>query len=642
MFSNILFTEEDILKIKNTQDTALKEYVAKALEDAENMLNFENDKFYTFGGKCEQIQLMGFAYNYTKNEKYAEKAKEMMRHKVEEELWISDEYDPNKYNGYDIRTALETGDRCNDMAFLLALFGEALTEDEKKKYAMATYEKGIVPILEDWVRPNHKIHALDTMGHNFWITTISNSALAAVTLKDYIPDANKCLEDAIKALKAWFEYKGNPLNAKPQNVDNGGNYESAGYADYSSKEYLQFAAAYKNVMGKKPFDDTEAVLGMANFQVNIAYMSDTIDYSVGFGDCGNSFRNTPIRLVHYGLSTPEIRWYIKTCLNQSDEKIIRILSWDDIYNKEAKAPEQLSVCYDKIGWATFRDSHERNSTMLAIKCGDTWNHAHADCANFLLYRKGRPEIYESVTYGGYSNKLYQGYYVTSQAHNVLLFNDKGQDFRDNYKNHTHLPGRLLNYIDDNGFRYVVADGTGPMSRYFRKHHRHFLWLNGFILVYDDVECYDCGKVSFLLHAEEDSCFKMLSPCTVTKHNCYSDTVDKPNDQYTSFNVHTDDEGHAKFVGIMVLDESLSPVYEEIEDGCRITCGKTTVYINFRSDGKIMHRNCINIMDGIATDCMILVNDGEKYGIVNGSIIRKDGISYLDTLTRVTGWADRFN
>ncbi len=117
--------------------------------------------------------------------------------------------------------------------------------------------------------------------------------------------------------------------------------------------------------------------------------------------------------------------------------------------------------------------------------------------------------------------------------------------------------------------------------------------------------------------------------------------EESNHKYKSFNVHTDDEGHAKFVGIMVFDESISPVYEINDDGCRTTFGKTTVYINFRSDGKIMHRNCINIMNGITTDAMIVVDSNGKYGVVNGSIIRKNNISYLDTLSRITGWADNY-
>ena len=37
--------------------------------------------------------------------------------------------------------------------------------------------------------------------------------------------------------------------------------------------------------------------------------------------------------------------------------------------------------------------------------------------------------------------------------------------------------------------------------------------------------------------------------------------------------------------------------------------------------------------------MILVESNGKYGVANGSIVRKDGVSYLDTWIRMTGWVD---
>ena len=273
--------------------------------------------------------------------------------------------------------------------------------------------------------------------------------------------------------------------------------------------------------------------------------------------------------------------------------------------------------------------------MLAIKCGDTWNHAHADAAHFILYRKGEDQIYDAMTLS-YSDPLYLKYYVQSEAHNVLKFEGKGQDYRDNYKNHAKLPGKLCNYVDEAGFRYIVADGTGPMSRWFRKHHRHFLWLDGFILIYDDVECYENGEVNFLLHAKEENPFVMLTPCTVTEHDGYVGREKRPI-QYKSYNRMTDDEGHVKFVSLLVLDETLHPVMTELDNAWKITCGDTNVYINRLSDGKIMHRNCINVMDGITTDAIILVDKQGKYGVVNGSIVRKDGVSYHDTWARTNGW-----
>ena len=91
---------------------------------------------------------------------------------------------------------------------------------------------------------------------------------------------------------------------------------------------------------------------------------------------------------------------------------------------------------------------------------------------------------------------------------------------------------------------------------------------------------------------------------------------------------------------MLLDETLEPKFTEIKNGWKIEIGSKTIYINHRADGKVMHRNCINVMDGIFTDAEILVDAGDnRYAVANGSMVRKDGVSYLDVLARITGWAD---
>ena len=181
-----------------------------------------------------------------------------------------------------------------------------------------------------------------------------------------------------------------------------------------------------------------------------------------------------------------------------------------------------------------------------------------------------------------------------------------------------------------------------MGRYFRKHHRHFLWLDGFILIYDDVECYEAGTVSFLLHGLSGNTFRMLSPAEAESRTGWIDGGDTVTAEYTAYHTKTDEQHHAKFCGIILLDESLTPRIENVTDGWRITAGGTRIYVNHRADGKIVHRNCINVMDGIVTDAEILaVTDEGRYGAVNASIVRKNGQSLLEVLSRVDGWCDLF-
>ncbi|MBQ2880914.1 MAG: heparinase II/III family protein [Clostridia bacterium] len=634
MYKTAFFTEEEILKLKNTTNPELRKLVDTLAERSAKALENGGGDFIT----------LGFGYYYTGNKEFIDLARKEFKNQLENGLWISDEYDATKYNGYDIRTALETERKVNTLSAGIALFGDLVSEDELKYYAEETYVRGILPIMEDWVLQGKRMHALDTMGHNFWIVITSAVAAALTIMKDIVPDGEYLLKEAIKAVKSWFEYEGNPMNAKQTNFDNGAYHEGVTYFDYSYNTYLTFANIYRNITGEHPFDDVKYLEKGLKFILNSWFPSDnkTKDYYIGFGDCEQPHcsLNAPLSLVRYGIDDAELRYYLNN-RNLKKYDLQKALTWDELYGKETKKPETKSVLYDKVGWAMFRDGYDEDSVMLAIKCGDTWNHAHADCCHFNLYRNRRPEIFDTLQARSYSSEAYHEYYVESIGHNVLLFNDKGQDFRDNYKNHTHLKGQFYNFIDDDGFRYVVADGTGPMGRYFRKHHRHFLWLDGFIIIYDDVECYECGKVSFLLHAKENNTFKMLSPATVETRRGYIDGEFKEkNCTYTVYNSSTDDEGHAKFLGTILLDESKKVEFEDLTDAWKVTCGDTVVYVNRRADGKIAHRNCINIIDGYVTDAEILVKQKDRYAVANASIVRKDDENILEVFARVNGWTDK--
>ena len=632
MKPNALFSEEEIERLKTASDPGLRALVDGLLADAARGAE---------RGSCD-MRLLGFAYACTGDRRYADCARRILLDLVREESWIDSGYRPDAYNGFDIRTSLPTASRCVTASLGFALFGDLLSEEDREQVIRETYEKGIYDLLSDWVLPGTRIHALDTMGHNFWCVCISAAALGAVVFCDLIPDGKSLLRQASEALEAWFRYPGNLMNAKPMTFDGGGYYESVGYFDYAMREYLTFAIVHERLTGEHPFDDGDILRAAISFFLSCWYPSNgRKDYFAGFGDYGNEDGNfnSPLYFLRYGIDVPGLRYFLRNRNRKNCDTLLSALLWDEIEAPDPAPPEKLSACYPKIGWAVFHDRWEKDAVMFAVKCGDTWNHAHADCASFLLYRNGKPEIFDPLTPCSYSDPIYQRYYVTSEAHNVLLFDDHGQDFRDNYKNNTHLPGTLRNFTDEDGFRYVAADGTGPMGRYFRKHHRHFLWLDGFILIYDDVECYEAGRVSFLVHGIAGNPFRMLSPAAVKTRTGWiqGDTETADYDVYTT---DTDEQHHAKFCGILLLDDGIDPVLTPITDGWRISAGGTTVYVNHRADGKIIHRNCINVMDGWLTDAELLAVKGDRCAVVNGSIVRRGGKSLLETFSRINGWADR--
>lgn len=642
----LYFNKQDVENLKNTSDERLKAYTKEVLAEAEKALEIEvltEDKVSCDNGRSGNIHenyydastpfadnmlTLVFAYYYTEDEAYFEKAKAMMLMYSGYKKWHG--------KGYHGKSELNTMNFCLGMAYGYNHFADKLTAEERKKIVDGTYNLGIITTMNDWVLPGTKIHAIDTMGHNWWVAIVAAGGIATIAMADEIPNSDELIKAAADGITEWIGYKGNPINAKPMNCDNGAYYESLNYSDLSYREYLRFRYAYKEKYNESPFDDGDLLKKIADFYAKTVYFSDSGRFGMPFGDVspmGTGKNEAALELIHAGVDSKELRWYLRHTQNHKAE-LMDLVAYSQVWDNEAEAPAEKAAFYENIGWAIWRDSYENDAVMLAVKCGDTWNHAHADAGSFILYKNGRQVIRDSGTCD-YGNPLYVDYYVSSYAHNVVLFDGKGQDKRD-FMEHARLTGKLYNFVNQDGFRYVAADATGPMSRYFRKHLRHILWLDGFILIYDDIVCHEKGELSFLLHADDDCGFKMLSPHTE------SETVghlsDKPDEsvKIKVFKMNTDDDCRAKFVSVITLDDSLSPKMEMIENGYKVTCGDTLAYINILSDGRIMHRNCLNVMDDYLTDAVIFTENKGKYGVVNGSVIRKGDKVILDTLTRVNG------
>lgn len=646
---NLYFNDALISEWKNSKVpmiVALTEYCLQRAQQAKNMkivpeadvrVNGEGYQMQheNYGEACgpfsQNMLYLAFGYAYTKDIAYFEKAKELMLAYVQYEKWHG--------KGFKGRGELNTGNFCVGMGYGFACFGELLTIQERRTIAEGTYRLGILPLLEDWLLPGTKIHAFDTMGHNWWPVCVASGAFAAIFMREELKDADRLVDLAADGLRQWFAYKGNAINNKLASSDHGAFYEGVGYYNYVLVEYLRFTDAYKRVKQVLPFDDTKIMREAAAFFVNTVYPSSKENYYVGFGDCdGKGFPTGVVFMLARCPELAQLRWFVQNrSLQTSDAAVFRLLHYNNIYTLPVEQPKALSVCYENNGWAMMRDSFETDAVLLAVKCGDSWNHSHNDAGSFLLYRNGKAEIFDSA-YCSYGNDIYRDYYVQSYAHNVVLFNGCGQDWRDHH-DHVRMRGRLYDFTDEGDFRYVCADVTGPMGRFFRKHLRHFVWLRDFILIYDDIQSYEPGKVSFLLHAEDDTCFRMLTPCTLSHPHGYIG-YDVQDCTYLSYDAYTDDGGRVKFVSVLALNEKKQPMLTEFENGYCVVCGETKVYINLLSDGRVMHNNCLLTMGGYLTDAVLLVEEnGDATAAVNASVVRKSGVNLLDILARKTGKLD---
>lgn len=678
----LLFSCEDIekIKLKIISNKKYKNEVDEVLKEASELLNQAfypeeyADSVYSqhgkYGDPANQVGRMGlylgFAYQITGEPKYAEKLKEALLYYINYKKWTGSECldrDPpwtSELNTARFLFGYSIGYDC---------IHDYLSENERNMIAQGAKRLGIDPLLNDWYLPERRIHSLDSMGHNWWAVCIAEAALGLLSFIDEIEGANILADKILNDFGEWFAYKGGVLQNKCPNFDKkGACYEGAGYANYGISEFLYFALSHMNMYGYKEIAYKSELEKISNYLIHSTYPTSkekTPNILINFGDCyiyGNYCEAARL-LLACGIDNPSLRWYLER--QEPKYNIIDLIYEDRIRNGCKLPPYNLgtSVIYNDIGLVIIRNSWEVDSTLLAVKCGYTWNHAHADAGSFVLFHRGRPIIIDSGNCS-YAREEYKSYYCQSVAHNVVLFNENGQNKDDIYYGVKH-EGKVYNLIDSKRVKYVFADATGPMSRYLFRNFRHFIWLNNVILIYDDIKSYEEGIFNWLLHYEgnakvkgkeieienNDSKLRIKSlfpkEIIINEKIGLKDHAPDTKINYLSFNTKTKSH-EVKYLTTLILEEekiSEISAFEGkdflavcIDDGRQII----DVYFNLRADGRRMHQNSNLVINGYETDAYILAlikdkndkdNEITDCFIVYGSYLRKEDKIIFDNLSK---------
>ncbi|MFY7910011.1 MAG: heparinase II/III domain-containing protein [Emticicia sp.] len=651
----LFYTPESIADVKKRleNDTLLNKAWVNMLQSANKALE----------GKKGNPEILTLAYCMTGEVKYAERAKELLFD------WIN----KDKWDGLDDRTprwnsGLGTARGCFQTAIIYDGIYNYLTKEERKKIVEAINKLGIEPALNDWMSTNKRIHSLNSMGHNWWSAVVFEAGIASLAIMTEDEQAKTRIEEIMQASREWFSFSGSILENKPSSFDsNGGFYESVNYANFGVSEYLMFRLAYTNALKpiSMPYDNL--LQKTVDWFIHTSYPNSKRLMSLNFGD-SNDFSNgervTKLMLA-LGLGKNYYQWYLNEIgLSEGREDLnintpLGFLYHPKFEQIKASNPLPNAAMYKDMGWATFRDSWKKDATLLGVKSGYTWNHAHADAGSFVLYHKGQYLLIDGgdVSYG---LPEYSSYFVRSEAHNVLLFNGTAQDPQDQY-HAVKNPGSLHHLIDANNLKYVLADATGPTSRNFLRNYRNFLWLDKVILILDDVKTYETGKFDFLLHFQEKALkkgpdleisnndasilFRPLFPETLPlgyphdfpekmkleerqgikdrnakvkiPYFALSPAEKSRQEKFLNAIILLDDSNKAveTFVGSSGANGTAArtnlPIIEKLSGenyiGVRIKQnGKITdVFLNLLADGRLMHRNSNIIINGWETDAYIL-------------------------------------
>lgn len=677
---SLLFTPERVEAARKAMktDTVMQQSWQRIKEVADAQVEGRTD--------IMKLEYPALAYMMTGDRKYADRLKEVLLSTAKTKSWGNAEMLARNPAW---RSELQMAHRSFQVAMAYDVIYNLLTPAERKQIAEGMYALAVEPLLGDWILEPTRIHSLNSMGHNWWTSCAGMGGLLALAISNEVPEAAKGAEQLIDVLPEWFDFNGDIIQHKPRSFDrDGGMYESINYASFGTTEALLFRLAWINSHPGAKLEDIPQMAKLAPFFCHVAYPRTGQLHSINFGDSHKNVTGESSMLLAYamGENQPETLWYATQIEpGQHREGFPRIFPMGFLYTPDlSKAPSTpalpTSHLWEDFGWATMRDSWDKDATMLAVKSGMTWNHSHADANSLIIFHKG-VDILKDAGNCSYGKPEYRNYFFQSPAHNVVLFNGKGQSTHQQYHG-TMLPGSVSNLIDGGNIKYVMADGTGPMSQWLNRNFRHYLWIDNVIYVIDDLESHEAGNFEWLWHPGGEA-KKRGYDLEVTNGNsaiairplyprplAYSNFVhDYPEDlywevkegpkedlsgteEYYSFHLP---EKTKKVKGVTAIilkdtpDQKNLPKIERREGkdwiGLRITYnGKVTdLYINQLADGRLMHLNSWIEADGWNTDAYMLAVSYPEGGkasaskevfIGHGSSLRRDKDVYFSSLSKL--------
>jgi len=650
--------------------------------------------------KAAECQVLGLAYRMTGEKRFAETIKRILYDYTAKESWEG-QILLNRTPSW--RAGLGNSHTSFYLSVGFDCAYDYLTEKERHDIAKKFVSISIKPAIEDWLSPEKSIHSLDAMGHNWWSACVYMAGFSSLAIRNEIPEAVTWAKEIEKTAIQWTSFAGNILDKKPRTFDqDGGYYESVNYANYGISQYLLFRFAFGQALPKEKQVDLPVLEKIGDFFINSTYfIKNNYPMTVNFGDSKLTLDgNYCITMLwNLGYKKDRFAWYLKKVSNGDPKDGLHLYSPNGLImhpdlpeiKSNFKPEPHYSHLYADMGWAMMRNSWNDNATMLAVKSGMTWNHTHADAGSYILFHNGKNLLIDGGNCS-YRDPMYTKYFCQSEAHNVVLFNGKGQKRTDPYYGVSN-PGSLHNLVEGSDFKYIMANATGPYSHILSRNFRYFVWVGDVILVIDDLLADKPGKFEWLLHyngiskrdgldlsVKQDDAEVLVRPLFPETfpdgglphdfpeklrleeragHQDHHSEINKP---YWSISTENPAQ-RIKFITAIILKTD-----KNIDNLPVVTCSRgvdfrevtitqngitTKIYLNLMADGRIMHRSSIVNIDGWETDAYLTVlkfdenadqskiNNVKEFFIANGSYLRRDNQVIINSLSKSTTLVEDF-
>lgn len=579
-------------------------------------------------------------------------------------------------NGW--RSDLWTADIATGFALALDQLDAGMAASESSRLRRVLLERGVRPVLEEWVDPEKRIHALDSMGHNWWTVCVAGATVGLFAAADEEPRAAEWFDLIAESILEFFTYPGNILQNKQRTFGVQGDFiESIGYLDYTLHNLVLVFDLYREHLGRDLAAEIAVLPAVCDYYMASVHPLRSGVQRLNFGDMGSgretvgayNHNPAPVWLWLADRFGRDDLFHLVRRTHPYPSDVLDFIFWPEKLRGESFAGAPGHEVFRNIGVAVLRDGYADNATVLAVKTGEKWNHNQSDAGSYILSAQG-VEFFIDPGTTEYSNPLHRSYFKSARAHNVVLHEDRGQaDDLDDLG--TKFMGRIASHLLAPGYRYVLADATGPWEGIYRRYYRHLLWLDDVVVMVDDLMAWKEGDWTALFHyageAEVrtggftvrngglalEATFIDPLPAEVVFETGYR-TCMVPDDFKYRYKVDEQPYLAARYPASGVRGKIITlfelPGAEPRErrtlkgdhySGLRLSSveGSIDVLCNHRADGSVMHLNSDLAMEGVSTDGFLTVirrDAGDRIteaGMHNASYLKAGGRMLYSSLLK---------
>ncbi len=493
----------------------------------------------------EGLQSLALAWLMTGEQKYADKAREL--------LFVVVEWDPHGITssneiGFDEPglSLARTMHRVYDWLY------DALSEEERSVVRANVIER----TRDTWNRVGVKRPFMQNPGSSHDGRLIGYLGEQALVLAGEADDeeVQKWLDFSLKAFWTVFPHWAG---------SDGGWAEGIGYAaayNIRATTWIESFFSTANLdMWQKPF--------FQKIRHYFLYCARPNDEFWAFGDgAERGPRLNPSRAIilrsimaHYGqrFDDPASQWWAdQVPLDAGDisSPILPLILGEE---KKGAALTDLpnAAVFKDVGWAAFHSdvSDLENDVFFLFKSSPygSVSHSHADQNSFYLSVGGRALVIPSGYYGPvYGMPHHAQWTRSSKANNTILVNGDGQAMRD-----FTASGSIKKFINTEKMAYVCGDAAPAYKGALTKFDRHVLYIRpGFFVILDDLEAPQPSTFQWMLHAlDEMSVDKDFQKIDINRQGAFAQihlfnsdellTVSQTDQFDTPFNAGTEAQYH---------------------------------------------------------------------------------------------------